>query len=200
MRWSSTTASPDAVQKIAQTGQAEQIINKSRFIGVAAACADEREVHRLLYQLIDEHPQANHLAFAYRLQTPQGLVQRFNDAGEPAGTAGKPILQHIEGKDLINACIAVVRYFGGIKLGAGGLARAYGNSAKLALEAARLEAYVEMRQIRLAVDYNRLERLTRELELEGGEILNKDFGERVALLASVPAASAAAFMERYGAA
>lgn len=187
------------MQKIVQTGQAEQTVNKSRFIGVAAACADEREVHRLLHQLIGEHPQANHLAFAYRLQTLQGLVQRFNDAGEPAGTAGKPILQHIEGKDLINACIAVVRYFGGIKLGAGGLARAYGNSAKLALEAARLEPYVEMRQIRLALDYSQLERLTRELEREGGTILSKDFGERVALLAEVPAASAAALLERFGA-
>lgn len=183
--------------RIVQPGRAEQLVNKSRFIGVAEFCADEREVALLLRCLVDEHPQAHHLAFAYRLKTPQGMVQRFNDAGEPAGTAGKPILQHVEGKDLINACIAVVRYFGGVKLGAGGLARAYGNSAKLALEAARLETYVEMRKIRLVVEYGRLDALIREVERLGGRILDKGFGERVLLSAEVPAADAPALLERF---
>ncbi|WP_255211119.1 IMPACT family protein [Methylogaea oryzae] len=146
------------MQRIAQPGRAEQTINKSRFIGAAEACADEREVMALFRRLAAEHPSAHHLAFAYRLKTPQGLLQRCHDAGEPSGTAGKPILQHLEGKDLVNACIAVVRYYGGINLGTGGLARAYGNTARMALEAARLEPYVEMAKLRLTVDYGRWDR------------------------------------------
>lgn len=186
------------MQRIVQPGRVEQTINKSRFIGAAEACADEQAVTALLRRLIDEYPNASHLVFAYRIKTPQGTVQRFHDAGEPAGTAGKPILQHIEGKGLINVCIAVVRYFGGVKLGAGGLARAYGNTAKLALEAAVLEPYVEMRQLRFTVNYDRLEQLTRELERLGGHVLGKDFGERVALLTQVPASAVAALQERFG--
>jgi putative IMPACT (imprinted ancient) family translation regulator len=62
------------------------------------------------------------------------IIYRFNDAGEPTGTAGKPIFQYLEGKDIINALILVIRYFGGVKLGAGGLTRAYGHMAKQVIE------------------------------------------------------------------
>jgi putative IMPACT (imprinted ancient) family translation regulator len=71
-------------------------------------------------------------------------VCRFYDAGEPSGTAGKPVFKYIEGHDLINILCVVVRYFGGIKLGAGGLTRAYGNTAKLAIAAAAVVEYIEL--------------------------------------------------------
>ena len=64
-----------------------------------------------------EHPHANHIAFAYRIKTNEGIIYRFHDAGEPTGTAGKPIFQYIEGKNIINVFIVVIRYFGGVKLG-----------------------------------------------------------------------------------
>ena len=96
------------------------------------------EVLQHLKQLHDEHPNASHIAYAYRIKTDHGLIYRFHDAGEPTGTAGKPIFQHIEGKELINLLIAVIRYFGGVKLGAGGLTRAYGNTAKQVIEAAEI--------------------------------------------------------------
>lgn len=184
---------------IIRTGTADQTINKSRFIGVAAACASEREVMVLLRGLAIEHAQAHHLVFAYRLQNPEGggITQRFHDAGEPSGTAGKPILQHIEGRNLINTCVAVVRYFGGVKLGTGGLARAYGNTAKLALDAAQVSAFVEMQQVRLELDYAQLDRFTRELEKLHGQLLDKHFGERVTVLASLPADDAAVLQRRY---
>src|SRR5574343_1891435 len=141
------------MQRILQPGQADQTINKSRFIAWAAYCGDERSNGLMLRRMATEHAHAHHLAYAFRVKTPQGLVQRFHDAGEPSGTAGKPILQHLEGRDLVNVCVGVIRYYGGINLGTGGLARAYGNTAKMALDAARIGPFVEMQQIRVILDY-----------------------------------------------
>lgn len=187
------------MQSIVQPGQAEQTLSKSRFVAVAEYCADERAVAVLLRRLAGEHAHAHHLAFAYRVQNPQGqgFIQRFHDAGEPSGTAGKPIMQHIEGRDLVNACIAVVRYYGGINLGTGGLARAYGGTAKLALDAARMAAFVEMRRIRLVLDYGRLDSFVREVTRLNGQVLEKAFAERVTVVASVPADDATGLQRRF---
>jgi uncharacterized YigZ family protein len=186
------------MQRITHPGQAEQTINKSRFIAVAEYCADERAVGLCLRRLASAHQSAHHLAYAFRIKTEQGVVQRFHDAGEPSGTAGKPILQFIEGRELINVCVGVIRYYGGINLGTGGLARAYGGTAKLALEAASIMPFVEMRQLRVVLDYKSLDGFTRELTKLNGEILDKAFGERVEVLVSVPASEALALQQRYG--
>lgn len=186
------------MQRITHPGQAEQTVNKSRFIAVAEYCADERAVGLCLRRLASAHQSAHHLAYAFRIKTEQGIVQRFHDAGEPSGTAGKPILQFIEGRDLINVCVGVIRYYGGINLGTGGLARAYGGTAKLALEAASIVPFVEMRQLRVVLDYKSLDGFTRELTKLHGEILDKTFGERIEVLVSVPASEAQALQQRYG--
>jgi uncharacterized YigZ family protein len=183
---------------IAKPGFADQTINRSRFVAVAQHCATEREVMTLLQLLAAEHVHAHHLVFAYKIQNPQGgFSQRFHDAGEPSGTAGKPILQYIEGRDLVNVCVAVIRYFGGVKLGTGGLARAYGGTAKLALDTAVIVPFVEMRQIEMVLDYARLDSFTRELAKLNGQLLDKRFGERVTLLVSVPAQDLAALLNRF---
>ena len=165
----------------------EVIIKKSRFIGVIVPCASESEVLLNLKQLHDEHPNASHIAYAYRIKTGQGLIYRFHDAGEPTGTAGKPIFQQLEGKELINLLIAVIRYFGGVKLGAGGLTRAYGNTAKQVIEAAETGAYVEMVNVRLTLDYNRMQPLEYLLKKLDGQILKQDFAEQVRLIIQLPA-------------
>lgn len=165
----------------------EDTIKKSRFIGVIVPCASENEALLNLKQLQAEHPNANHIAFAYRIKTGHGLVCRFYDAGEPAGTAGKPIFQHLEGKQLINLLIAVIRYFGGVKLGAGGLTRAYGNSAKSAIEAAEIYPYVELTTLRLTLAYNQMQPLGYQLKKLDGRIVEQDFAEQVSLLIQLPA-------------
>lgn len=185
------------MQCIAKPGQAEQTINKSRFVALAAHCDNERAVSLCLSRLAALHSGAHHLAFAFRLKNDDGIVQRFHDAGEPSGTAGKPILQFIEGRDLINVCVAVVRYYGGINLGTGGLARAYGGTAKLALDAAEIVTFVEMCQIRLVVDYAQFDVLCRDLARLNGKLLDKQFGERVTVAASLPVHEAAGLMGRY---
>lgn len=150
-----------------------------------------------LTRLAQKYRDAGHLAFAFRLTTPQGIIQRFNDAGEPSGTAGKPILQYLEGHDLINVCVAVVRYYGGINLGTGGLARAYGGTAKLAVEAARLIPYVEMTRLHLRLDYASFDALSRELNRINGELLDKKFAEYVDVLVHIPATEAEALKQRF---
>jgi uncharacterized YigZ family protein len=165
----------------------EEIIKKSRFMGVIVPCFSENEALLNLKQLHNEHTNASHIAYAYRIKTEHGLICRFHDAGEPTGTAGKPIFQQLEGKDLINLLIAVIRYFGGVKLGAGGLARAYGNTARQVIEAAEIGAYVEWVDIPLTLDYKQMQPLGYLLKKLDGHILKQDFAEQVRLIIQLPA-------------
>ncbi|HSH97562.1 MAG: YigZ family protein [Methylophilaceae bacterium] len=174
------------MQRITQSGQAEHTINKSRFIAAVDYCDSERAVGLALRRLASSHAGAHHLAYAFRIKTEQGIIQRFHDAGEPSGTAGKPILQLLEGRDLVNVCVGVIRYYGGINLGTGGLARAYGGTAKLALDNVPLVSFVEMARIKLIVDYPSFDELSREIVKVNGEMLAKEFGERVVVTLSMP--------------
>lgn len=166
------------------------MLSKSRFIGVIAPCANEQDVLFELKRLHAEHPTASHIAYAYRIKTEHGIVYRFHDAGEPTGTAGKPIFQHLDGKDLINLVIVVIRYFGGIKLGAGGLTRAYGNTAKLAIETAEVHPYIERVQIALTLDYQHMQALVYLLKKLDGQILYQDFAGQIRLIVELPATEA----------
>lgn len=113
-----------------------QDIKKSRFIAFAAPAADEEAAK----QFIAEHsdPAANHNCWAWRI----GQTHRFSDDGEPSGTAGKPILQAIDGQSLNAVAVLVIRWFGGILLGSGGLMRAYGGTAAMCLRAAEKSAVI----------------------------------------------------------
>ena len=185
------------MQAILQAGFAEQTITKSRFIAMAAQCASEREVGAALRAFAAQHQNAHHLAYAFRIKTEQGIVQRFSDAGEPSGTAGMPVLKLIEGRDLINVCVAVIRYYGGINLGTGGLARAYGGTGKLALDAAKTGDFIEMQTMAITIHYNQMDALTRALTKCNGSILNKTFNEQVSLEISLPKDEAIGFLNRF---
>ncbi len=175
----------------------EDIIKKSRFIGVIAPCASEADALHQLKRLHDEHPNASHIVYAYRIKTDHGLIYRFHDAGEPTGTAGKPIFQYIDGKELVNLLIAVIRYFGGIKLGAGGLTRAYGNTAKQAIEAAEIGVYIEWANIRLTLDYQQLQPLEYLLKKLDGRIVQQDFAEQVRLIVQLPAEQVSTLLQSF---
>lgn len=159
--------------------QYEELIKKSRFIGVISPCTSEQEAFQVLKNLHEQHPNANHIVYAYRIQSADGLICRFNDAGEPSGTAGKPIFHHLEGKQLINLVVAVIRYFGGVKLGAGGLTRAYSNIAKHVIESAEIVDHIEMATVQLFLDYNQLQMLEYQLKKLDGEIIQQEFAEQV---------------------
>lgn len=185
------------MQVVLKTGFAEQTINKSRFIAMALQCATEREIGAALRAFAAQHQNAHHLAYAFRIKTEQGIVQRFSDAGEPSGTAGMPVLKLIEGRDLINICVAVIRYYGGINLGTGGLARAYGGTAKMALDSAQIADFVEVQTIAITIHYNQMDAVTRALSKCNGSILNKVFNEQVALEITLPKNEVQDFINRF---
>lgn len=174
------------MQTFNQLGQADQTINKSRFIARASRCENERELALFLRQFASEHQTAGHLAYAFRMKTAEGIVARFSDAGEPAGTAGKPIQQMLDGQNYINCCVAVIRYYGGINLGTGGLVRAYGGTAKLAMDQAGTIPFIEMVQLKISTTYKRVDELTREVQKLRGEVLDKQFDEAVHFLLKLP--------------
>ncbi|MGB4812188.1 MAG: YigZ family protein [Methylophilaceae bacterium] len=185
------------MQIITSPGFAAQTITKSRFIAAALACQDEREVGAALRAFAAQHTNAHHLAYAFRLKMPDGIVPRFSDAGEPSGTAGLPMAKLLEGRDLINVCVAVIRYYGGVNLGTGGLVRAYGGTAKLALDAAKFNEFVEMQNITLIISYKQMDMVTSALAKCNGSIISKVFNEQVVLELSLPKAEVANFTNRF---
>jgi uncharacterized YigZ family protein len=180
-----------------QHANADQTIQKSRFIAQAKQCETEREVAMFLRQMASQHPTAHHLAYAYRIKTADGVIPRFSDAGEPSGTAGKPILQILDGQQYINVCVGVIRYYGGINLGTGGLVKAYGGTAKLALQQAGTMPFIEMQQIKITTSYKRVDELTRELAKLKGMVLDKAFDEAAHFIVKLPAQSAEQFLQRF---
>jgi len=125
------------MNRIARVGRYEQTIRNSRFIGVAGPARDEAEAR----DFIQTHgaPGCRHVCFAYRC----GEIIRFDDAGEPGGTADRPMLAALDHHGLDFSVIVISRFYGGIKLGTGGLARAYGGTAIHAIEAAGIEPIIE---------------------------------------------------------
>ena len=138
--------------KLQQEYRETTIINKSRFIACVSRCDTEEEARFYIDGIRREFPDSSHVCTAYMLGD-NGQVQRSSDNGEPAGTAGVPMLEAIRKSGLQNVCACVVRYFGGIKLGAGGLIRAYGNSVSRCLEDAVLLEDVEYGCYKLVLDY-----------------------------------------------
>ena len=185
------------MQTIQTAGAAEQTINKSKFLAWAAACKTEAEVGSFLRAIAAQHQTAHHLAYAFRIKTSEGIIPRFSDAGEPSGTAGKPILQMLEGQQLINVCMGVIRYYGGVNLGTGGLARAYGGTAKMALAAAQIVDFIEMQEINVTVDYNQLDTLLHAVAQHKGTVLDKVFDSRVCVKINLPAQQSQALLSRF---
>lgn len=187
---------------IEKAGAAEQTITKSRFLAWAAACQSEQEVGAFLRAIAAQHQTAHHLAYAFRVKTADSIIPRFSDAGEPSGTAGKPILQMLEGQKLINVCVGVIRYYGGVNLGTGGLARAYGGTAKMALQAASTKPFVEMQLLKLSVHYKRIDELTNAVTKLNGKVIDRLFDDmflnkNVHVQVSLPAIETKAFLARF---
>lgn len=129
------SASSDERRVPAAEGRSEIRERASRFFGFALRAGSREDAEAALARLRREHHDATHVAFAWKIGAPPAQAARASDDGEPAGTAGKPIAAAIDSSGLTDVLAAVVRHFGGTKLGTGGLARAYRSAARLALEA-----------------------------------------------------------------
>ena len=150
---------------VEQFGQDEIIIEKSTFIGYAKPVASEEEALAFIQEIKKKHRDATHNVPAYVLGEHND-IQRCNDDGEPSGTAGVPVLEVLKKEDVRDVAVVVTRYFVGIKLGTGGLVRAYTKGAKIALEAARIITKVLYQVVIVSVDYTMLGTLQNQLRLK----------------------------------
>jgi len=159
-------------------GQAEIVIQKSRFIGQIKRTETESEAQAFIQEIKKEHHQATHNCSAY-LIGEHDQIQKANDDGEPSGTAGVPMLEVLKKNELKDTCVVVTRYFGGIKLGAGGLIRAYSKSTSTALQETGIVERQLMKQIAVTVDYPLLGKIENELHQRNYLIENTDYLENV---------------------
>lgn len=143
-------------------GETEIVIEKSRFIAYVTRAETEQEAQEFIQTIKKKHWNATHNCSAY-LIGENDQIQKANDDGEPGGTAGVPILEVIKKKNLKDTVVVVTRYFGGIKLGAGGLIRAYSKSASEGIKAAGVVRRKLMRVMHTKVDYSWLGKLENEL-------------------------------------
>ncbi|APH03565.1 YigZ family protein [Bacillus weihaiensis] len=166
-------------------GEHEIIIQKSRFICYTERVTTEEEAISFIQQIKKKHHNANHNCSAY-LIGENDQIQKANDDGEPTGTAGVPMLEVLKKKGLKDTVVVVTRYFGGIKLGGGGLIRAYGKSVSEGLQAAGIVERRLMRVIKIKVDYTLLGKLENELRNTSTLIKNIHYAEDVIVECYIP--------------
>ncbi|KNF09249.1 hypothetical protein CLPU_3c00270 [Gottschalkia purinilytica] len=147
---------------IHEYGRDEIIINKSKFIGYAKPISSEEEAVEFIQEIKTKHKDATHNVYAY-VFGENSNIQRYSDDGEPSGTAGIPTLEVIKKENLRNVVVVVTRYFGGVKLGTGGLVRAYTKGAKIGLEDGKIVEKVLFKEIRVRIDYTLYGRMENEL-------------------------------------
>jgi len=158
---------------------AEIIEKKSRFIAHVKPVSCEDDALDFLSTIRSKHSSASHNVYAYVCRKDN--IQRYSDDGEPAGTAGIPVLEIIKKEGLTDICIVVTRYFGGTLLGAGGLVRAYGKTAKEGIAEAGAVQMIYSDIFTVEIDYSLLGKLQYEVSENQFLTLNSDFGENVTL-------------------
>lgn len=155
------------------------VINKSKFYSFAYPITNEAQAKEYLNNLKDRFSDATHVCSAYSLSSPR--IEKADDNGEPSGTAGKPILELIKKRNLDNVLVAVVRYFGGIKLGAGGLVRAYTNASNLVLDKAKVVDIVNLDVYRASIELSLGAKVMDSIRSQNGEILSCKYMDKVEL-------------------
>ena len=167
-------------------GEDEYTVDRSRFIGRALPIDSEDEALAYVDEVKEEHYDARHVCYGFRVGRGAQIIDRCNDDGEPARTAGLPIWQILEGREITDTLVVVIRYFGGIKLGMGGLARAYREAARRALDASGVVKRFPEAEVSLSVPYAMHGKVEHILEqFEGVRERETDFAADVTLHLSV---------------
>lgn len=162
-------------------GTDEYIVEKSTFIGYAKPIKTEEEAIEFVNEIKKKHKDATHNVWAYTVGENMN-IQRYSDDGEPQGTAGIPTLEVIKKEDLRDVVVVVTRYFGGIKLGAGGLVRAYTKGAKVGIDAGIIIEKVKYTDVKIKIEYTQLGKIQNELMNLGFTVKDTIYAEDVEII------------------
>ena len=155
-------------------------IKKSKFI---AHIVPYNQFNTLMYRLKEDHPKGRHFVYAYRyLNQFDQIVENSSDDGEPKGTSGRPSLAVLNGGGIINSAVIIVRYFGGIKLGTGGLVKAYSDAVNLVLQNSELKEYVKLEKKSIDISYSYLSQVEYDISLLDITIVEKQFNQDIKLV------------------
>lgn len=189
--------SPETFSTVAGSARIKLPVGLCRFFSSVCEVTDEVAAKAFISQISSEFSDANHNAWAYKLGWGNRALSRYSDDGEPANTAGAPMLQAIEGSGLTNVVVVATRYFGGVKLGVGGLIRAYRDCAQAGLLAAGVRTELIMVEVLVRdLDYAILGDVLREIESFHGSILAINYQLRVAVRAAIKPSDQAALSVR----
>ena len=178
---------------VAGETQTEKTIEKSKFITTSRHVESEEEAKEFIVEVCKKYPDATHNCYAY-ISDKIGNFLRFSDDGEPQGTAGMPILEIIKSKRLAEVAVVVTRYFGGIKLGAGGLLRAYSGCAAENLDTAQKVLYETCSELKVTVDYPSVDAVLRYLGERNADLINTDYLNEVIFTVAVKKAEEEEFV------
>lgn len=182
----------DAYRTVAHPGVHETEVNRSRFLCALAPAATEKEAQDFVAAVRKEHADATHNCYAYVIGA-DAAIQKASDDGEPGGTAGVPMLQMLLRRDMRYVVAVVTRYYGGVKLGAGGLIRAYGGAVGEALDAVGTLTRRRFRLATVTVDHQRAGKVQNDLRSTGREVRDVRYGEAVTIEIGLPDADVDAF-------
>ncbi|MDG4865117.1 YigZ family protein [Streptomyces sp. T-3] len=175
----------DEYRTVPREGVHETEVNRSRFLCALAPVATEEEAQQFIARVRKEHPGARHHCWAYVIGA-DASVQKASDDGEPGGTAGLPMLQMLTRRDMRYVVAVVTRYFGGVKLGAGGLIRAYGGAVGEALDQLGTITRRRFRLATVTVDHQRAGKVQNDLRATGREVRDVRYGEAVTIEIGLP--------------
>jgi len=185
LQWAIFTAmETEEYKTVSEYSKIELKIKGSRFIGQVFPVESANEAEGILEQCRKEYHDATHRCYAYRIGI-DGSIARFSDDGEPSGTAGKPIASILEHNEVTNVLLIVIRYFGGIKLGTGGLVRAYTETTQEVLASAKIITIPVLQDIRLTFPYDYTSSVMRVIAHYNIKIQDTDYSEDVTLLLGI---------------
>ncbi|AFL96160.1 hypothetical protein CL1_1965 [Thermococcus cleftensis] len=176
-------------------GTAELVIKKSVFIGYASPAKTEENARAFIAKIKAHHSDATHNVSAYLINDGRNFAVRYDDDGEPKGSAGKPVLKVIQNKGLSNVVVVVTRYFGGIKLGYGGLVKAYSDAASLAIENAGIIEIYETERFQITFPYGLFHTVRETIKKAGGRVVGENYDEVVTFTVETRKGEAEKLME-----
>lgn len=196
MKANDTPSDGDRYLTIARPCDAVTTVKGSRFVAWVAPAGSVARCTGLIEEVRRKHHDATHHCFAYRVGYVGDRAERFSDAGEPSGTAGRPILDALVSRDIWDVVAVVTRWFGGTKLGPGGLKRAYRSAADAALAEATLISRVVIASYKLRFDHGLTGAVYRVIQEYQGLVTSTDFGSRVRMNVTVKRASGPSFCQK----